>query len=130
MPITASVGSGGKNLKADTLYVQGLISYWQASEGRVPIKVDGIVGPKTIAAIMDFQKAKTGWVDGRVDPAGKTLRTLEAQAEPLFREMKAFAVLAAALSYDPRQLPDNADINTPPRFETGFVGRLFKEALQ
>ena len=37
---------------------------------------DGICGPKTQAAINKYQKFAVGFVDGRIDPQGKTIRAL------------------------------------------------------
>lgn len=70
-----------------------LLYYWEKTNDRYPIKVDGIVGPKKISAIQEFQRAKTGWVDGRVDPGGgRCLRAPEAEFATLQREVKAYAV--------------------------------------
>ena len=41
------------------------------------LKVDGVSGPKTVAAIIAFQKANVPWTDGRVDPNKKTLEALQ-----------------------------------------------------
>ena len=75
--ITASVGAGGVNRRADVLHVQAAIVI-RARQDRVEvIKIDGIVGPKTIAAITDYQRRKALIVDGRVDTGGPTIRLLE-----------------------------------------------------
>jgi peptidoglycan hydrolase-like protein with peptidoglycan-binding domain len=76
--IAASVGEGGRNLAADTRTIQeALNGVTPASDRPVPLlKVDGIVGPKTLAAIRAFQRRRLGSADGRVDPGGRTLRAL------------------------------------------------------
>ena len=76
--ITASVGVGGKNRAADVRVVQELLNNVPtASGGPAPLlAVDGLIGPKTTAAIRRFQKAQFGWLDGRVDPGGPTIARL------------------------------------------------------
>ena len=76
--IKGSVGEGGKNDKADVLVVQGLL---KNSHG-YSIVVDGDCGPKTIAAIKDFQSKKMGTKnpDGRVDVGGATWTALNKKA--------------------------------------------------
>jgi peptidoglycan hydrolase-like protein with peptidoglycan-binding domain len=101
MPISKSVGKGGNNIKKDVRYVQALLNYWRQQNGRPEIKVDGLIGPKTIGAIEDFQRIKTGIVDGRVDPNGPSIKALEAAFESYTRQVKAYSVLALVLSYDP-----------------------------
>jgi hypothetical protein len=76
--ISAAVGIGGKNQAADVRTVQELLNNVPtASGGPVPLlAVDGLIGPKTNAAIQRFQKAQLGWADGRVDPGGPTITRL------------------------------------------------------
>ena len=78
MPIKRSVGEGGENKRADVLFVQLLLADWQSRTGLPLITVDGLVGPKTVAAIKAFQQEQTGVVDGRVDPDGPAIQKLEA----------------------------------------------------
>src|SRR5215470_4381935 len=82
--ISTSVGVGGKNLAADVRTVQELLnSVPTASGGPLPLlAVDGLIGPKTTAAIQRFQKAQFGWADGRVDPGGPTIARLRTFAKP------------------------------------------------
>jgi peptidoglycan hydrolase-like protein with peptidoglycan-binding domain len=101
MPISQSVGRGGGNVKKDVRFVQALLSFWRQENGRTVIAVDGLVGPITIAAIEDFQRAKTGIVDGRVDPRGPSLKALEDEFASYTRMLKALSVLSLVLSYDP-----------------------------
>lgn len=69
--ISASVGAGGANRPQDVIKVQNLLNQNRA---RVPdareITVDGLVGPETIDAIINFQRHVVGLSnpDGRVDP--------------------------------------------------------------
>jgi uncharacterized membrane protein YgcG len=80
--LSGSVGLGGLNRAADVMTVQFLLNCVPVSQGG-PVKdlaVDGIVGPKTIQAIHQFQKRQLGWSDGRVDPeqsGGTTIVTLK-----------------------------------------------------
>jgi hypothetical protein len=67
-----SVGQGGKNEREDVVLVQRLL----AEHGVDPGPVDGLVGPKTIAAIRKFQSSFLRRPDGRVDPDGRTFREL------------------------------------------------------
>lgn len=77
--ITASVGKGGVNRRQDVITVQNLINNHIRSIAPIAsLKADGVVGPKTIAAIEAFQRkvVKLSRVDGRVDPNGRTLKAL------------------------------------------------------
>jgi len=82
--ISDSVGLNGINKPADARTVQRLLNQ---NHGRMPgsreIPVDGIVGPKTIAAISAFQEKVMKWKhpDGCVDPDGKTFKALVAGSE-------------------------------------------------
>ena len=73
--ISASVGQGGKNIKADVITVQNLLNKKNAK-----LVVDGSCGPKTIAAITAFQKqvVKLAKPDGRIDVGGATWKALTA----------------------------------------------------
>jgi len=76
--IGAAVGVGGKNKADDVRTVQDLLNGVPAASGGplLPLAVDGRIGPKTIGAILRFQKAQFGWADGRVDPGGPTITRL------------------------------------------------------
>lgn len=67
-----SVGQGGKNDRNDVELVQQQL----ADNGVDPGPIDGLVGPKTIAAIRKFQSGFLRNPDGRVDPDGRTFREL------------------------------------------------------
>ncbi len=68
MILRGSVGEGGKNHSEDVELVQTLLK----KVGTYLGKVDCKCGPKTIAAIADFQRTIMKNPDGRVDPAGYT----------------------------------------------------------
>jgi hypothetical protein len=70
--IRASVGAGGTNEVVDVRIVQDLLN--RASSAG--LSVDGVCGSQTTTAIKDFQKPFLRTPDGRVDPAGQTLRRL------------------------------------------------------
>lgn len=72
VPISASVGQGGVNKPEDVARVQALLD----ARGFDPGPADGVVGPRTIGAIADFQKRFLRSADGRVDPDGRTWREL------------------------------------------------------
>lgn len=78
--IESSVGHNGQNVKSSVMTVQYLLNCVPAAQGgpEPELAVDGIVGPRTIAAIKRFQARKVGFADGRVDPGGKTLAALGA----------------------------------------------------
>ncbi len=73
--IFASVGQGGANAPADVRVVQRLLNDYIGGKGRL-LDVDGVCGPKTLAAITQFQKDVTGIVDGRIDPKGRAIKKL------------------------------------------------------
>jgi len=78
--IMGGVGRGGRNFPAaDVMTVQYLLNCVPAAQGgpSPELVIDGAVGPKTIAAIEKFQRSLGGICDGRVDPAGNTLRALQ-----------------------------------------------------
>jgi peptidoglycan hydrolase-like protein with peptidoglycan-binding domain len=76
--IAASVGRGGKNNASDVEVVQRLLNRQSLTGISVPLKVDGIIGDKTIGRVEAFQKqvVKLTQPDGRVDPNGRTLTAL------------------------------------------------------
>ena len=77
--ILQPVGRGGANLPTDVQLVQMLLNrrIAELAPSR-PLRVDGQLGPKTIAAIEAFQSRVVGMdpADGRIDLHGKTLRAL------------------------------------------------------
>ena len=75
--ISASVGEGGVNKKADVRIVQELLT----RAGHDPKGIDGGYGTNTHDAILSFQRTFTSHPDGRIDPGGGTLRRLD-QAQP------------------------------------------------
>ncbi|MBK8251275.1 MAG: peptidoglycan-binding protein [Polyangiaceae bacterium] len=72
VPLSGSVGQGGKNKKEDVARVQALLD----ARGFEIGPADGLVGPRTIEAIFDFQRRFLAVADGRVDPNGRTWREL------------------------------------------------------
>jgi peptidoglycan hydrolase-like protein with peptidoglycan-binding domain len=76
--ISASVGEGGVNRSADVKTIQELLNQIPVSKGgpQPLLAVDGLVGPKTIGAIRQFQKFHFGWSDGRVDTNNVTIAKL------------------------------------------------------
>lgn len=78
--IKQSVGEGGKNDLADVMLVQKLLN----AKYKLGVGEDGKIGPKTVAAIKQFQLkvVKIEKPDGRIDPGGKSWKTLSAGAAP------------------------------------------------
>ena len=76
--ISASVGASGANRKPDVLAVQQLLNKASRIVGspKLSIKEDGLIGPKTIGAIREFQASQLGFNDGRVDPNHRTIGRL------------------------------------------------------
>jgi len=75
--INGSVGAGGNNAKSDTRKIQKLLSEIFPLHSLI---VGGDCGPKSIRRIKRFQKRFMAEPDGRVDPAGRTLRLLNTAA--------------------------------------------------
>lgn len=77
-PIGGSVGARGANAKADVLLVQELLNSVPPENGGPALLLaeDGIVGPKTQAAINRFQSKVLPHPDGRIDINGPTIKAL------------------------------------------------------
>ncbi|AFC22889.1 peptidoglycan-binding lysin domain protein [Saprospira grandis str. Lewin] len=70
--ISASVGKGGENKKADAVLVQKTLN----AKNNAGLAVDGDVGPLTIKAIRNYQQKTFGWQDGLIEVGGKTAGSL------------------------------------------------------
>jgi peptidoglycan hydrolase-like protein with peptidoglycan-binding domain len=79
LSIGGSVGASGANRTADVRLIQGALNMIPPGNGGAnpALAVDGLSGPKTVAAITKFQGGHTTVVDGRVDPNGPTLQALD-----------------------------------------------------
>jgi hypothetical protein len=77
--ISASVGSGGVNNKADVVTVQKLLNQYLAAQGELPIATGGTIDPDTILTIQAYQSQVLGIAgpDGRIDPGGRTWKALD-----------------------------------------------------
>jgi len=83
MYIGASVGLNGKNKENDVKFVQSILALVSEEDMRMPeLVVDGKSGPNTVGAIKKFQKfyVKLKNPDGRVDPNGRSEKSLVAKA--------------------------------------------------
>jgi len=83
--ITGSVGRSGVNRAADVTLIQKLLNAQKIPGETTQLIVDGKIGAKTISRIEAFQKNIMKMInpDGRVDPDGRTLKTLlENQGRP------------------------------------------------
>lgn len=76
--LSGSVGLGGRNLPDDVKAVQKALNNVPLDQGgpAPPLDVDGLVGPKTRAAIAAFQQKQFGWSDSRVDTDRYTITAL------------------------------------------------------
>lgn len=76
--IKGSVGAGGMNQPPDVKVIQQALNDIPLDDGGTspPLKVDGIAGTLTRAAITNYQRKNVTIIDGRVDPNGPTLRSL------------------------------------------------------
>lgn len=79
--ISSPVGLAGANVKRDVLVVQHLLN---RAGGRERLQEDGVAGQRTIAAIRHYQRTVLRYPhpDARVDPGGRTLRSLASHAAP------------------------------------------------
>jgi peptidoglycan hydrolase-like protein with peptidoglycan-binding domain len=76
MILETSVGRGGANAKPDVRFVQRMLNNAGMPPGTPLLVVDGIAGPKTNSAIESYQRRQGLTADGRIDPAGPTLKHL------------------------------------------------------
>jgi hypothetical protein len=77
-PITGAVGAGGSNAKTDVLVVQQLLNSTPPEDGgpELLLAEDGLIGPRTQAAIDRYQRKVLSRPDGRIDPGGPTIKAL------------------------------------------------------
>jgi len=96
MCIQCSVGTDGVNTKSDVRIIQAGLN--QVLQSDNPLVVDGLIGPATISAIDAFQRGAVGLTrpDGRVDPNGRTLRTLKELMPKAFSRDCLAGVMATA----------------------------------
>ena len=75
--IVASVGRGGLNRTDDVRLVQELLNRHLQPAQR-PLVVDGVMSPRTIAAIEAFQRHVVTMhrPEGRIDPGDRTIAAL------------------------------------------------------
>lgn len=108
--ITGSVGAGGTNRAVDVRVVQLLLNGWLARANH--LAVDGIVGPLTTAAIVQFQQAaQVPAADGRVDPAGPTMRALtDIALRGIATGFTTSNAFTAALAAEPESDPSITDL--------------------
>lgn len=101
------VGKGGANHVEDVRLVQSLLNAWLRPRGDTPLTVDGVVGPRTEAAIRAFQQGVTGASDGLVSPGGPTMRALAAN---YFGAIREGLPLATSQFTGPAAVQPRADI--------------------
>ena len=80
--IGQSVGQRGVNRDADIRTVQTLVNLYARALGLAPLQVSGKADKPTIRAITLFQRRAVRLLspDGRIDPGGRTWRTLNSPA--------------------------------------------------
>lgn len=79
--ISASVGTGGSNRPNDVRAIQDALNDVDIDDGGPDplLVVDGIAGRLTCAAILKYQQSHVPVTDGRVDPGGPTLASLNGE---------------------------------------------------
>jgi len=80
--IVASVGHGGLNRTDDVRLVQELLNRHMQPPQR-PLVIDGVMSPRTIAAIAAFQRRVLNMhlPDGRIQPGDRTMAALTRRAD-------------------------------------------------
>ncbi|TNC93034.1 MAG: chitinase [Thalassolituus sp.] len=136
MAIEASVGQEGVNAPSDVRVIQAALNAVMHPE--IPLAVDGLIGPKTIGMITSFQDDKVGLrrPDGRVDPGGRTLRTLHSLIPKALTPDALAAVMPSASSrvvekYFPllnHQCDCHSAISSPLRL-SHFLAQIGHESL-
>lgn len=99
--ISASVGRSGVNKPDNVIVIQILLNRIHATDGGPDpqLDADGLIGPKTQAAIDRFQQQHQLGSDGRIDPGGKMLAAIQQAVASAIASSYAPEVLA---------LPDQA----------------------
>jgi peptidoglycan hydrolase-like protein with peptidoglycan-binding domain len=109
--ISGSVGRGGVNRSSDVITVQTLLN----SNAGAGLKADGGCGPKTLQAILNFQKGFLPNPDGRIDPGGTSWRRLKgiASNEPKLIQLPQMCGLGYySYSTEDRQFGTEVTIQT------------------
>ncbi|WP_157817381.1 peptidoglycan-binding protein [Candidatus Thiodictyon syntrophicum] len=136
-PITLSgkVGLNGDNLKTDVSTIQSALNDLPPGRGgpAVPLKVDGICGPKTRAAIYGFQFHHGLVADSRIDPGKATLLKINeirsrlpavhTNDEAIVRVYGALGQAASWTWAAQRHLREARDYLTQPKASAGFSVR-------
>ena len=95
MLIHSPVGSGCPNERSDVRLVQKLLQQAGVYQGTI----DGLYGPQTKVAILEYQRHIVSAPDARIDPAGPTWKRLVAEskaAEPQERPADSPSLLTEA----------------------------------
>lgn len=94
--ISASVGRGSVNKPDDVIVIQILLNRIPATDGGPDpqLDADGLIGPKTLAAIDGFQQQYQLGSDGRIDPGGKMLAAIQRAVASALVDSPAPAALA------------------------------------
>jgi hypothetical protein len=76
--ILSSVGRNASNRLPDTKVIQSMLNFIDPKLGgpTTALRVDGMVGAKTVRAISAFQDRQLGFSDGVISPKGQTLKSL------------------------------------------------------
>src|SRR5262245_61555190 len=75
--LNGSVGQSGKNIRSDVGLVQQLLNA-DLPLGKTSLVTDGLVGPKTLAALTEFQRRKGLAPTALVSPGDATWQKLSA----------------------------------------------------
>lgn len=100
--ITASVGNKGRNLFSDVSKIQELLNgNLHKIVPLTPLDTDGKIGKITISAIETYQKIvlKMANPDGRVDPNGKTIRSLNSTFQQPINDAPISVIAKSSSAY-------------------------------
>jgi len=126
-----SVGANAVNRPEDVRIVQSLLN--QASQiigvPRGPLDNDGLVGPRTVAAIREFQADQFGFSDGRIDPDKRTINRLNVLTGPTPDTLFPFQPLGAEGTAPTVSPVDAATAATPRAISWVTLARAHLGAL-
>lgn len=129
MPVSIrhSVGKGGVNHRGDVAAIQAQLNLFSKQLALQPIPVDGLAGPGTIAAIVEFQRKieKLALQTGCIDPNGGTLKALNAGVSAAGAATPAPAPVPPAAS----PVTYKADVPASARIVSAYSIKVIEQAL-
>ena len=117
--LTGSVGRSAANRQEDVRLIQRLLNDARAALKLELLKIDGLAGPKTVAAIEDYQRRNALTADGRVDPPGPAFRSL------VEKHLASLAAGVVGMDVDTTAIADlSLDDDTFRSAANDYLGRL------